>query len=179
MRRQYLAFIVGALALVASAARGEEPRPQKAAAPKLNQVYVKIIMPSELADRGRDRLVVESWIAEELKKRGQARFTAVTGWVPLDLSPWEGRDVWDGGKLGDSHYCPVGADIPDRAEGRIQVHLGGWSPGGAFVNVCLADEPGSRAIAAVADMKTEQGLPYVAVLIGPPADRPDVVDPKK
>ena len=40
------------------------------------------------------------------------------------------------------------------------------------VTVSLTDEPGSREIAAVEEIKTEQGLPYVAVLIGPPPENP-------
>jgi hypothetical protein len=135
-------------------------------------VYVKIIMPTDSADRDQDRPVVESWIAEDLTKLGQAKFTAVTGWVPLDLSPFEATHVWDGEKLGDILYCPVGADIPDRAKSRIKVLLIGWSPGGADVTVSLKDEPGSRVIAAVEELKTEQGMPYVAVLIGPPPEKP-------
>lgn len=149
-----------------------------AAQPKSNQVYVKIIMPTDPADRDQDRPVVESWIAEDLKKLGQAKFTAVTEWVPLDLSPFEGTKVWDG-NLGDKSYCPVEADIPDRAEGRIKVLLKGWSPGGAYVTVSLRDEPGSRAIAALEELKTEQGMPYVAVLIGPPTEKPAPTDRKK
>jgi len=38
------------------------------------------------------------------------------------------------------------------------------------VTVSLTDEPGSRAIAAVEEAKTEDGLFYVAVLIGPPPE---------
>jgi hypothetical protein len=120
------------------------------------------------ADGDKDRPVVESWIADDLNKRGLAKFTAATGWVPLDLSPIAGTDVWDG-KLGDKQlYCGVAADIPDRAEGRIKVLLHGWGPAYAEVTVSLTDEPGSRAIAAVEAMKRERGMPYVAVLIGPP-----------
>ena len=169
MTRQLLALIVSTLTLVPYAVKAQEPTPKKAAQPKSNQVFVKIIMPTDPADRDKDRPVVESWIAEDLKKRGQAKFTAVTEWVPLDLSPLEATDVWDG-NLGKQHDCPVGADIPDRAEGRIKVHLSGWSPGGAFVTVSLKDEPGSRVIAAVEEFKTEQGMPYVAVIIGPPLE---------
>lgn len=128
-------------------------------------------MPTDPADRDKDRPVVESWIADNLKMRGQAKFTAVTGWVPLGLSPIEATDVWDGGKLDDVLYCPVGADIPERAEGRIKVLLIGWTPGGADATVSLADEPGSRAIAPVERAKSEQGQPYVAVLIGPPSEK--------
>jgi hypothetical protein len=172
MTRQLLVLIVSTLILVPCAMKAEEPTPKKAAPPEFNQVYVKLIMPSALADRDQERPVVESWIAEDLKKRRQAKFAAVTGWVPLDLSPLEATHVWDGGKLGDVLYCPVGADIPDRAEGRIKVLLIGWSPGGADVTVSLKDEPGSRAIAAVEELTTEQGMPSVAVLIGPPPEKP-------
>jgi hypothetical protein len=167
-----LVLIVSTLALVACAVKAQEPTRKKAAQPKSNQVYVKILMPTDPAERDEDRPVVESWIAEDLKKLGQARFTAVTGWVPLDLSPLEATDVWDGGKLGDVLYCPVEADIPERAKGRIKVLLIGWNPGGADVTVSLTDEPGSRAIAAVERLKTEQGKAYVAVLICPPPEEP-------
>ena len=152
MTRQLLVLIVGTLALVPYAIKAQEPTPKKAAQPKSNQVYVKIIMPTDPADRDKDRPVVESWIAEDLKKLGQAKFTAVTGWVLLDPSPFEATDVWDG-VLGNRSHCPVGADIPERAEGRIKVLLGGWSPDCAEVTASLTDEPGSRAIAAVDQYK--------------------------
>ncbi len=171
MSQQLLAFttIISTLTLVACVANAQEPAPEKAAQPKLNQVYVKLIMPSDATDRNQDRPAVESWIAEDLKKRGQAKFTAVTRWVSLDLSPIAATDVWDGNLDGRS-YCPVGADIPDRAEGRIDVLLNGWTPFGAELTVSLTDEPGSRAIAAVKQFKMKQGTPYVAVLIGPPTE---------
>ena len=173
MTRVFLASIavVGVLAVIPYAVIAQKETPKTVAAPKSNQVYVKIILPADPANREKDRPVVESWIAEDLKKLGQAKFTAVTGWVPLDLSPLEATDVWDG-VLGKQSYCPVGADIPDRAKGRIKVLLKGWHPGGAEVTVSLTDEPGSRAIAAVERAKTERGLPYVAVLIGPPPEKP-------
>jgi hypothetical protein len=167
-----LALIVSTLTLVPCAVKAQEPTSKESAQPQSNQVYVKIIMPTESADRDKDRPVVESWIAEELRKLGQVEFTAVTGWVPLDLSPLEATHVWDGGKRGDVLYCPVGADIPDRAKGRIKVLLVGWSPGGARTIASLTDEPGSRAVATVEAMKSEKGMPCVAVLIGPPAEKP-------
>lgn len=172
MTRQLLALIVSTLTLVPYAVTAQEPTPKEAAQPQPNQVYVKIIMPSDPADRDKDRPVVESWIAADLKKRGQAKFTAVTGWVALDLSPFEATHVWDGGNLGDVLYCPVAADIPGRAKGRIKVLLIGWSPGGADVTVSMKDEPGSRVIAAVEEIRTEQGMSYVAVFIGPPPEEP-------
>ena len=170
MTRQQFVLIVSMLILVPCALNAVEPTPKKAAQPRLNQVYVKVIMPADPADRDKDRPVVESWIAEDLKKLGQAKFTAVTGWVPLNLSPLESTDVWNG-ELGKQSYCPVGADI-ERAKGPIiKVHLSGWSPGGAFLIVPLKDEPGSRVIAAVKDIKSEQGMPYVAAFIGPPPQK--------
>ncbi|MCH9655656.1 MAG: hypothetical protein K0U86_21730 [Planctomycetes bacterium] len=176
MTRHLLVLIFSTLILVPCATQAKEPTPKKAAQPKSNQVYVKIIMPTDPMDHDKDRPVVESWIAEDLKKLGQARFTAVTGWVPLELDPFTGtlvRDsVWNGGELVDIWCCPVGADIPERAEGRIKVLLSGWGPGGAHVTVSLTDEPGTRAIAAVEQFKMKQGMPYVAVLIGPPPEKP-------
>jgi hypothetical protein len=172
MTYQFLAMIVSALILVPYPVKAQELTLKNVAPPKANQVYVKIIMPTDPANRDNDRPIVESWIAEDLKKLKQTEFTAVTPWVALDLSPFEATHVWDGGKLGEILYCPVGADIPEHAEGRFKVHLIGWSPGGADVTVELRDEPGSRAIAAVENLKTDQGMPYVAVLIGPPAKKP-------
>jgi hypothetical protein len=67
----------------------------------------------------------------------------------------------------------VNGQIVERADGRIKVHLDGWAPvPDRGVTVSLTDEPGSRAIAAVERYKTEQGLPYVAILIGPPPEKP-------
>ena len=176
--RQLLASIVSTLTLVPYAVFAQEPAPRKADKPKHNQVYVKIIMPTDRADRDKDRPVVESWIAEDLKKRGQAKFTAVTAWVSLNLSPLEATDVWDG-VLGKQSYCPVGADI-ERAKGPIiKINLSGWSPGGAFLTVPLKDEPGSRVIAAVNGFMSEQGMPHVAILVGPPPEKPAVVDHNK
>ncbi|MCB9952658.1 MAG: hypothetical protein H6824_16920 [Planctomycetaceae bacterium] len=140
--------------------------------PEPYQVYVKVIMPVDPADGEMDQLVVESWIAEELKKRGQEKFVAVTGWVSLDLSPFDATDVWDGGKLDSVLYCPVWADIREREVDHIAIWVMGWSPGGADANVSMKYEPGTRAIASVDEMKTEQGMPYVAFLIGPPAEKP-------
>ena len=173
MARLFLASIavVSALAVVPHAVEAQKPTPKKGALPKSNQVYVKIIWPTASATDDKDRPVVESWIAEQLKKRGQAKFTAVTAWVPLAVKGEESTPVWDG-NLGDTNpICPVSGQIVERADGRIKVRLWGWHPGGAEVIVSLTDEPGSREIAAVEEVKTEQGLPYVAVLIGPPPEK--------
>ena len=147
MTRLFLASIavVSVLAVVPHAVKAQKPTPKKGALPKFNQVYVKIILPTDPATRDKDQPVVESWIAEQLKKRGQSKFTAATAWVPLAGKLDEATSVWDGNGWG----CPVAGDIPERAAGRIKVLLEGWAPFGARVTVSLADEPGNRAIAAV------------------------------
>jgi len=67
----------------------------------------------------------------------------------------------------------VSGHIVERADGRIKVHLRGWSPAAnPGVTVSLTDEPGSREIAAVERLKDDSGMPYVAVLIGPPPEKP-------
>jgi len=73
MTRFFLASIAAVCALAVVPFAGEaQKRPQKKdALPKSNQVYVKIIWPTEPAKRDKDRPVMESWIAEQLKKRGQ------------------------------------------------------------------------------------------------------------
>lgn len=85
MTRLFLASIavVSALAVVPCAVKAQKPTPKKGALPNSNQVYVKIILPTDPATRDTDRPVVESWIAEQLKKSGQSKFTAATAWVPL------------------------------------------------------------------------------------------------
>jgi hypothetical protein len=173
MTRLFLASIavVCALAVVPYAVNAQEPTPKKGALSKSNQVYVKIILPTDPVTRDKDRPVVESWIAEQLKKRGQSKFTAATAWVPLAVKGEESTRVYvtlDGKPWG----CPGNGEIVERADGRIKVLLRGWGPDLVEVTVSLKDEPGSREIAAVEELKTEQGLPYVAVLIGPPPEKP-------
>jgi hypothetical protein len=174
MTRLFLAWIaaVGALAVVPCAVKAQEPTPQKGALPRSNQVYVKIIFPTDPATRDKERPVVESWIAEQLKQRGQSKFTAATAWVPLDVKGEESTRVWDGRLNEKTWGCPVSGQIAERAGGRIKVLLDGWGPDLVEVTVSLRDEPGGRAIAAVEQLKTEQGLPHVAVLIGPPPEQP-------
>lgn len=166
--RRSLALIVMLFALPLSPVDAEEPISETAS--ESNPVYVKLIIPIDATDRKQDQPVVESWIAKELKNRGQTTFSAATSWVPLDLSPFSSTHVWNG-NLGDQSCCPVGADIRVRAKGRIDIFLIGWTPGGADVTVSLTDEPGSRAIAAVKRFKMEKGMPHVAVLIGPPPEK--------
>ena len=169
--RQLLALIVSTLTLVPCAVKAQEPTPKKAAQPKSNQVYVKIILTTDMADK--DRPVVESWIAKQIKKRGESKYTAATTWVPLVETGEEFEDptqVWEG-------ECRVHAEIAERKDGRIKVFLDGWAPFPAGVTVSLADEPGSREIVAAEKAKRKQWVPYVAVLICPPPEKPAVVDP--
>ena len=173
MTRLFLASIavVSALAVVPCAGETQQPDLRKSDPPTSNQVYVKVILPGDLGTRDKDRPVVESWIAEDLKDRGQAEFTAATTWVPLVYKWDEGTEVAvtvDGQRWG----CSVTGDIPERADGHITVVLYGLSPGYASAVVTLTDEPGIRAIAPFEEFKTEQGMPYVAVLIGPPPESP-------
>jgi hypothetical protein len=174
MTRLFLASIaaVSALAVVSFAVKAQEPTAKKGALPKSNQAFVKIIWPTDPATRDKDRPVVESWIAEQLKKRGQSKFTAATAWVRLAEKGEGSTSVWNATLDGKGWGCPVSGQIAERADGRIKVLLRGWDPGGSSVTVSLKDEPGSRAIAAVEETKREQGLPYVAVLIGPPPEKP-------
>ncbi|HZZ82356.1 MAG TPA: hypothetical protein VFE62_27910 [Gemmataceae bacterium] len=170
MTRLFLATIAVLSAL--AAANAQKPTQKKAARPKSNQVYVKIIWPAAPATGDKDRPVVESWISEQLTKRGQTKFTAATAWVPLDVKEDEPMRVWSGGLDGQARACPVSGRITKRSDSRITVHVDGWAPiPGVGATISLKDEPGSRAIASVNRVKTEDGLPYVAVLVGPPSEK--------
>lgn len=175
MTRQLLALIVSTLSLVPCVVKGEEPTPQKAPLPKSNRVYVKIILPTALEAPATDRPVVESWIAEQIKKQGETKYTAATAWVPLIDTGDKFEDptlIWPGG-------CRVHAEIVERKAGRIQVFLEGWKPFPTGVTVSLADEPGSRELATAEKAMTKHGVPYVAILIGPPPEKPAVVEHQK
>lgn len=168
------------LLAVSFAVEAQTPTPKKASLPKSNQVYVKIIWHADPAPRGKNRPVVESWIAELLKKRGQTKFTAATAWVPLGDKVEVSTSVWNATLDGEICGCPVRGGIVERADGRIKIHFDGWRPAYTRVTVSLPDEPGSREIAAVEQFKTEQGLPYVVVLIGAPPEKTAArTDPKK
>jgi hypothetical protein len=173
MTRIFLASIsvVSVLAVVPYAVDAQKETPKKGALPKSNQVYVKIIWPTDSATRDKDRPVVESWIEEQLKKRGLTKFAAATAWVPLADKGEESKRVWNGNLDDLPSKCPVSGQIVERVDGRIKVRLDGWIPIPYGVTVSLTDEPGSRGIAAVEELKDDSGLPYVAVLIGPPPEK--------
>jgi hypothetical protein len=177
MARFFLAIaVVGAFAVIPHAVEAQKAAPQKKDAfPTSNPVYVKIIVPGDQAVRDKNPPVVESWIAEHLKKSGQSKYTAATAWIPVIVTGDKFEfptHVWSG-NIGQMAICPVSAEITERANGRIKVFFNGWAPDPDHgVTVSLTDEPGSRAIAAVEKIETKLGLPYVAVLIGPPPEKP-------
>jgi hypothetical protein len=177
MKRRFLVpiAVVSALAVIPYAVDAQKPTAKKGPPSKSNQVFVKIIWPTEPATVDKDRPVVESWIADELKKRGQSKFTAATAWVPLAEKGEGSTWVWNATLAGKGVGCPVSGRITERAEGRIKVRLDGWSPAlGHEVIVSLTDEPGSREIAAGKPFNAGQGAHYVAAFVGPPVEKPAV-----
>ena len=174
MTGQLLTIIISTLTLLpiavfseamVRAVQAEEATTKNVAQEKFNQVYVKLIMPTDPAGGDKNQHVVESWIAEDLKKRGQTKFVAITDWVLLFETGGELEDptlIWEGG-------CRVHADISKRKNGRIKIFLDGWAPFSTGVTVSMADEPGNRAIEPVKQLKDDNGMPYVAVHISPPA----------
>lgn len=161
--------IVSALTVVPYAVNAQMPIANKGTLPHINQVYVKIILPTDPVKGKTNGPVVESWIAKKLRKPGESKFTAATEWVPLAVKGEESTPVWDGMHDNKQRACPVNGQIAKRADGRAEILLDGWGPFPISVTVSLTDEPGSRKIEAVDKAKTDQGLPYVAVLISPAA----------
>lgn len=163
---------------------GAQPTaPNQAELATSNQVYVKIILPVDppplQLPRDKDRPVVESWIGDQLQKRGRHRFSAATPWVPVAEKGEQSTAVWDG-TVGDKQWgCPVSGEIVQREKGRVKVRLDGWAPFAAGVTVSLRDEPGSRKIAPLEAVVPAEGLIYVAVIIGPPPRKPDATAGRK
>ena len=181
-RTGYIALLVFSMFFAATwEALAQDPPAEPTTRRHFNQVFVKIIVPYSSRGPTQDGRVVESWIAEELKKRGKTDFFAVTDWVPvcdglLSDDVVDNR-VWVGGRINKIHYCPVGGDIPQRKDGHLLVNVGGWLPvPGCGANITLPDQPGSRAVGPVQFLAGENGepleleerLPYVAVIITPP-----------
>ena len=146
---------------------------------KFNQVFVKLIIPVTDSYPKQDGPVIESWIKKRLKKLKVSEYFAVTDWVPicdgLLADDTIDNDVWSGSINGHS-CCPVGADIPERENGRMLVNIGGWSPGRCETRIKLDDEPGSRAVGPMQvfggrkdkPIKVDWQMPYVAVMVAPP-----------
>ncbi len=174
-------LIVNIVAAIAAELSAQEPTPESITRQQFNQVFVKVIVPVTSSTPRQDGPVVESWVAEQLEQLGESECFALTDWVPvcdgLLADDIVDNDVWDGGRVGQHLYCPVGGDIPERDNGRLLVNMTGWSPGGGCeANIRLSDEPGNRAVGPVQilvgkerkPIKTEMLLPYVAVMIAPP-----------
>ena len=173
-------LIVNMVAAIAAELPAQGPTPESTTRQQFNEVFVKVIVPVTSRTPKQDGPVVESWVAEQLKKLGETDCFAVTDWVPvcdaLLADEIVDNDVWDGRLEGKHPYCPVGGDIPERAHGRLLVSVAGWTPVGGEANITLLDEPGRRAVGPVRllvrkegkRIKIEEGLPYVAVIIAPP-----------
>ena len=173
-------LVFNMVAAIAAELPAQPPTPESTTRRQFNQVFVKVIVPVTSRTPKQDGPVVESWVAEQLKHLGVSEYFAVTDWVPvcdgLLADDIVDKDVWAGRLDGKHRYCPVGGDIPERENGRLLVNVGGWTPAGGDANITLPDEPGSRAVGPVQilvgkerkPMKTEDPLPYVAVIITPP-----------
>ncbi|MEM7559703.1 MAG: hypothetical protein AAF394_11325 [Planctomycetota bacterium] len=159
--------------------RAQAPTEAKVKREHFNQVFVKLIIPVTDSYPMQDGPAIESWVKKRLKKLNVAEYFAVTDWVPIcdglladDIVT---NHVW-GGVLGKRSCCPIGADIPERKDGRMQVYLNGWSPGGCEAIIKLDDEPGSRAVGPMQvfggkkhkPLKVDWQMPYVAVMVAPP-----------
>lgn len=153
--------------------RPSQPAAASSAPTNLAPVYVKIIWPDDRAPTAieKDRPVIESWIAKSIENGNEAKHTASTAWVPLVEEPLEATDLWDGKLDGRHPACAVWADVLERKDGWIKIGFRGWTPGGAEATLTLKDEPGSREVVPVAQVKTKHGAPHVAVFIGLNAKR--------
>ena len=133
-------------------------------------VFAKIVLPIKSAN-DQSQPVVESWIANKLRKRGATELRAVTNWVRLADKGEQAKHVWDATVDGKGWGCPVAGRVTERtADGKIKVDLSGWSPVGAEIKgQSISAEVGNRSIAVV-DIGggDKDGIAYVALFVGPP-----------
>ncbi|TWU51418.1 hypothetical protein [Rubripirellula reticaptiva] len=176
-----LSLALYTLTPIVAAQPAQDATSESIARRQFNQVFVKVIMPVTARTPKQDGPVVESWVAEHLKQLGESEYFAVTNWVPICDGLLEDDEVdnrvW-GGSLGNASFCPVGADIPERKDGRVLVSVAGWAPvAGYEVRVTMADETGNRTVEPVLyhspsgekkQVRGEKPMAFVAVLIGPP-----------
>ena len=161
MRPSFVCLLVFNMVAAIAAELPAQATPESTARQQFNQVFVKVIVPVTPRTPKQDGPVVESWVAEQLKKLGETEYFAVTDWVPvcdgLLADDIVDNDVWDGRLEGNRGYCPVGGDIPERENGRLLVSVGGWTPAGGEANITLLDEPGSRAVGPVRLLVGKEG----------------------
>ena len=141
-----------------------------------SSIYVKIILPvagpAKEAPVKEAQPVVESWIAKELRKRGETKLRAVTRWIRLAEDGEKITHVWNATVDGKGWGCPVAGRVAKRtADGKVQVSLVGWSPVGADIKGdTLPAEIGSRQIAIVDAGRIDQTpSAYFAILVAPAA----------
>lgn len=184
MRRPGFVSLLAFSMVAASAAElpAQSPTKVSTARQRFNQVFVKVIVPGTSRTPKRDGPAVESWVAEQLKQLGESEYFAVTDWVPvcdgLLADDIVDNFIWDG-RLDGRHYCPASGDIPERQNGRVLVRVAGWLPYPCEASIKLSDEPGNRTVHPVQilagkdkkPVKTEEKLPYVAVIIAPPPQK--------
>jgi hypothetical protein len=155
------AYLVFATPAPVSSAE-DPPTPEKCA------VYAKIILPMK-APAEDEHSPVESWVARRLHRQGHNDLRAVTPWVRIAADGEDLTHVWDATLDGKLFGCPVtGRVSKPMADGKVKVHLDGWSPVGARLkrNLLLA-ETGSRGICVV-DVGRADGIQYyVAIFVGP------------
>jgi len=184
MRYRHFALLLILGTATISKLPAQTPTSEATARQKLNQVFVKVIVPVTERTPKQDGPVIESWVARQLKEAGESEYFAVTDWVPvcdgLLADDEVTNDVWSGQLFGKKtgNFCPVSGDLPERKDGRVLVLVGGWDPGGGHeARMTLMDEPGIRAVEPVlpasarrdrTQTKGVKPIAYVAVLIGPP-----------
>ena len=172
MTRFMLAMTILSCAITPVALVADLPENSSAVEPaqaKAVPIYVKIIWPVDPATPviERDSPVIESWVAKSIVgNEGHATSRAVTGWVQLVEVPFESTELWDGRLDGVRHTCHAHADISERKDGLITIDV--YEGTGGKTTVTLKDEPGSREVVPVTQVKTKHGVPHVAIFIGLP-----------
>ena len=113
----------------ASTVRGRQESAADDSKPsRTNSIYAKIVLPIKEPAEG-EHLLVESWIAEKLWRRGETEFRAVTAWVRLAEEGEEITHVWNAMVDGKGWGCPVAGRVIRRTTGgRVKVSLTGYQP---------------------------------------------------
>lgn len=141
-------------------------------------LFVKVMLPEVAPPKpSPNNYPVEKWIQGAVKKQGHTQLRAVTSWVRLPSGEFDSVDVWNATVNGKGWGCPVGGSTFVQPDGRCEVELIGWTPGGAdLLGNVITPEPGNRKIAKVGYKRGPEGeetgvqfetLAYVAILVAP------------